>query len=311
MSLPAEAIDCARQVDILPTAQRFVILKHVAANEWAGPCPSCGGDNRFAVNARKQVFNCRGCGARGGVIDLVMLALGIGFAQAVNELAGQTWTPTKMRDPTLTVLAAPMPKKLTDSTRRRAGCGAEESRWLALLRKGTSGRLAATEDPCRPRWASSGPTMRYPPALIAAFATHPGEVEPGVLAEPRNVQSVQLIALKPDGSGKADVEVKKRTIGGHKGVPIVVSPPNDGLGLSIHEGVEDALSAYEATNLGCWASGGAGFLPDLADAVPGYIECITIVSHRDDAGQIGASNLARRLTERGIEVFLKEDDSDG
>jgi phage/plasmid primase-like uncharacterized protein len=88
MSVPAESIDRARQVGILPTAQRFVILKHVAANEWAGPCPSCGGDDRFAVNTRKQVFNCRGCGASGGVIDLVMLALGVGFADAVAGLAG-------------------------------------------------------------------------------------------------------------------------------------------------------------------------------------------------------------------------------
>jgi hypothetical protein len=120
-----------------------------------------------------------------------------------------------------------------------------------------------------------------------------------------------LIALKPDGSGKADIDVEKRAIGAHKGLPIVVSPPNDLLGLSIHEGVEDALSAYEATNLGCWASGGAPFLPDLADAVPSYIECITIVGHCDDAGQIGARKLARRLTERGIEVFLTGGDGDG
>jgi hypothetical protein len=144
--------------------------------------------------------------------------------------------------------------------------------------------------------------------LICAFAPHPGETEPGVLAEPVNVQTVQLTALKPDGSGKAEADVKggivKRVIGRHKGLPIVVSPPNDGLGLSIHEGVEDALSAYEATNLGCWASGGATFLPDLADAVPSHIEVLTIVGHQDRAGQIGAYELARRLTERGIEVLV-------
>jgi hypothetical protein len=131
------------------------------------------------------------------------------------------------------------------------------------------------------------------------------------LGEPRDVQSVQLIALAADGSGKANVEIKKRTIGAHKGLPIVVSPPNDLLGLSIHEGVEDALSAYDATNLGCWASGGANFMPDLANAVPRYIECVTIVGHQDEAGQIGARELARRLAERRIEVFLKADGNNG
>jgi hypothetical protein len=24
-----------------------------------GPCPMCGGTDRFAINTRKQVFNCR------------------------------------------------------------------------------------------------------------------------------------------------------------------------------------------------------------------------------------------------------------
>jgi predicted P-loop ATPase len=102
MSVPAEAIERARSADILTVAQRFVILKRIATNEWAGPCPSpsCGGRDRFAVNTRKQVFNCRGCSAKGGAIDLVKLALGIGFAKAVEELTGR-WTspPPKARAP--------------------------------------------------------------------------------------------------------------------------------------------------------------------------------------------------------------------
>ena len=63
--------------------------------------------------------------------------------------------------------------------------------------------------------------------------------------------------------------------------------PNDLLGISIHEGVEDALSAHETTGLGGWASGGAAFLPNLADAVPTYVETITVVAHRDEAGGMG------------------------
>jgi hypothetical protein len=89
----------------------------------------------------------------------------------------------------------------------------------------------------------------------------PEEAEPGILRAPFYVDAVQLIALTPDGSGKASVEIQKRTIGAHKGVPIVVAPANDLLGISIHEGVEDPLSAHEATGLGAWASGGASFLP--------------------------------------------------
>ena len=89
-------------------------------------------------------------------------------------------------------------------------------------------------------------------------------------------------------------------------MPIVVAPANDLLAISIHEGIEDALSAHEATGLGAWASGGAPFLPHLADAVPSYIETVTVVAHSDEAGRIGARELARRLVARGFKVLLHE-----
>jgi phage/plasmid primase-like uncharacterized protein len=53
-------IDEARSADILGAAKSFgANLKKIAANEWAGPCPMCGGKDRFSVNTRKGVFNCR------------------------------------------------------------------------------------------------------------------------------------------------------------------------------------------------------------------------------------------------------------
>jgi hypothetical protein len=310
--IPDEAIDRARQSDIVEVARRYVAnLKRVAANEWVGPCPVCGGKDRFAVNTRKQVFNCRGCGAKGGVIKLVMHGGGLTFPEAITTLSGKAAYPA---GPTRIVDSSPARDSDDDVCRQH-----EKARWLWAQRKPLAGSVGETYlrktrgygGPLPPTLAFLRAYTDHPPALIAAFALHPGEIEPGVLDEPRDVQAVQLIALSADGSGKANVEVQKRTIGTHKGLPIVVSPPNDLLGLSIHEGVEDALSAYEATNLGCWASGGASFLPGLADAVPSYIEAVTIVGHQDRAGQIGARELARRLAQKGVEVFLKGDDGDG
>jgi len=46
--------------------------------ERAGPCPNCGGDDRFSINTSKQVFNCRKCGGRGDVIALVQFLDGAG-----------------------------------------------------------------------------------------------------------------------------------------------------------------------------------------------------------------------------------------
>ena len=308
MSLPAEAIYRARRVDIREVAERYVKLKRGSAGEYVGPCAVCGGKDRFSVNTRKQVWNCRGCGKGGDVISLAQHLGGVTFGEAVVSLAGRGLVPPKN----------PLRKLNFGDDGKDASRQHEKARWLWAQRRPLAGSIA--EPYLRKARGYGGPLPAtlgfltafkdHPPSLIAAFGL-PDEPEPGILAEPRDVRSVQLIALAADGSGKANVEITKRTIGAHKGLPIVVSPPNDLLGLSIHEGVEDALSAYEATNLGCWASGGAPFLPELADAVPSYIEVVTILSHPDTAGRIGACELARRLVEKGVEVFLKEEGGDG
>jgi hypothetical protein len=69
-------------------ARRGIRLKRVGA-ELVGPCPKCGGDDRFAINVAKQVFNCRGCGARGDVINLVEHLENVDFIAACTELTGK------------------------------------------------------------------------------------------------------------------------------------------------------------------------------------------------------------------------------
>lgn len=141
------------------------------------------------------------------------------------------------------------------------------------------------------------------PGMIAAFALT-GEVEPGVLAPPCNVGAVHLTLLKPDGSGKANVPNNKLMVGSPGALPITLAPPNDLLGLCITEGIEDGLTAFEATRVGVWVAGSAGQMPTLADVVPNYVEAVTIYSHADKAGQDGARRLADRLVERGIDVCI-------
>jgi hypothetical protein len=52
-----------------------------------GPCPVCGGTDRFSINLKKQVFNCRGS-TGGDVIALVQHLDGVSFLDAVARLAG-------------------------------------------------------------------------------------------------------------------------------------------------------------------------------------------------------------------------------
>lgn len=70
--------------------------------EYQGPCPTCGGKDRFSINTKKQVFNCRG--AKGGdVIEMVMHVNGSDFVQAcefINEEPPPRRGPTaRPRDP--------------------------------------------------------------------------------------------------------------------------------------------------------------------------------------------------------------------
>lgn len=56
----------------------------------AGPCPACGGTDRFAIHTKKNTFNCRGCGiSGGGVIDLVMATENVTFIMACEIITGR------------------------------------------------------------------------------------------------------------------------------------------------------------------------------------------------------------------------------
>jgi DNA primase len=87
--LATPSIEAARraQIDVVCN-QLHIKLKKIGANEYAGPCPQCGGTDRFSINTAKQVFNCRHCKKGGDVIELVMFADGIDFRSAVEKITG-------------------------------------------------------------------------------------------------------------------------------------------------------------------------------------------------------------------------------
>ena len=83
----------AQMVEI---ARHFLIERVIAERgiklrgkiERVGPCPVCAaGRDRFAVNVRKQLWNCRICGEGGSdAISLVRFLDGCDFASAVGDL---------------------------------------------------------------------------------------------------------------------------------------------------------------------------------------------------------------------------------
>ena len=57
--------------------------------ELTGPCPECGGRDRFSINSQKGVFNCRKCLATGDVIELVRWLRKITLPEALTWLCGE------------------------------------------------------------------------------------------------------------------------------------------------------------------------------------------------------------------------------
>jgi putative DNA primase/helicase len=273
-----------------------------------GPCPRCGGRDRFSINTVKGVFNCRGCGVGGDIIALVQHLDGCDFQTAVRKLAGEH-PPTPAAMPTSqTTLAASRETEVDHYEREQH----RKAAWLWSRRRPVRATIAETYlrrargiTCALPLTLGFLPAYKqHAPALIAAFAI-PAEPEPGILAAPSNIGAVHLIALKPDGSGKADIEKPKTTVGRPGGLPIVAAPPNDLLTIAITEGIEDALSLHQALGVGGWAAGSASFMPKLAQHVSDYIETVVIELH-PDGGRCQGLELKSRLRARNIEVFVRE-----
>jgi hypothetical protein len=159
------------------------------------------------------------------------------------------------------------------------------------------------DGPIPPTLGYLPPNSKYPPAMIAAFGFCE-EIEPGAIDPPAIVAGVHITRLTPDG-GKAPIDSAKIMLGAMSGLPIVLAPVNDGLGLAITEGIEDGLSVFEETGLGVWAAGSAGNMPKIAAALPPYVECATIFAHRDKTGMGFAKEAARLIAVMGVEVHIK------
>ncbi len=79
----------ARAMDIFKVADDLRIdrLSKEHRGEKTGPCPVCGGTDRFSLNSPKGLFNCRTCGG-GDVIRLVEIVRRVDFRAALDWLCG-------------------------------------------------------------------------------------------------------------------------------------------------------------------------------------------------------------------------------
>ena len=68
------------------TSLRKVASTH--GGEYAGPCPFCGGEDRFRVWPEQGKYWCRQCGVHGDAIDYLRQKHGMSFREAVRAVGG-------------------------------------------------------------------------------------------------------------------------------------------------------------------------------------------------------------------------------
>jgi hypothetical protein len=253
------------------------------------PCPVCGPQRRSTVNQRRKTlrlwcsdpafisFHCARCGEQGWASSDAARSVG----PPVDTLAIAAEVQRREQDEARERLKVAMSlwRRRVPITGTVAEIYLRQARCYGGRLPATLGFLPASGD--------------YAPAMIGAFGmareTLPGEI----VIDDAAIRGVHLTSLKPDGSGKAGGDRDKIMIGKSIGFPIVVAPINDGLGLAISEGVEDALSLHEATGLGSWAAGSASRLPALAERIPSYVETVSIAADDDEAGLKYADQLGQ------------------
>jgi len=79
--------DLLNRVDVVDVVGRYVKLKKAGAN-YVGLCPFHGEKTpSFSVSPTKQFYHCFGCGAHGSAIGFLMAYAGMGYVDAVKDLA--------------------------------------------------------------------------------------------------------------------------------------------------------------------------------------------------------------------------------
>lgn len=299
--IEAPAIAEARAMPIAEAARLYVPdLKRCGA-ELVGPCPVCGGRDRFAVHLRRNIWNCRGCERGGDPIDLVRHVEGVGFNEAVaalnggsagsdrpialSECRGGAKTPPDDGERSARALA------IWNEAAHPAGTSVE--RYLA--RRGVDLPIEA-----------AGNAIRFHPACPFA-----GTRVPAMVALVRDIRSdeprgLHRTALSADGH-KVQVDSKDRLALGPIASGAVKLTPDVAvtLALGIGEGIETVLSLRLTPEFGrspvwaCLSAGGVKDFPVLAG-----VESLWIAVDNDPAGIRAAEACAARWQDAGREVFL-------
>lgn len=325
----AEWRDRAESVGLLVAAQQFGAKLKRKGAEWVGPCPACGGKDRFAVNVGKAKWNCRGTGGGSSTVSMVMhiSVTPLSFMQAIEALTGE---PCPVGGPARPIseaekaernrkrLQAEAAQRARDAEQQRYEDNTRETAgaiWDASIDlKGTTGATyLCKRGLILEEWPS---VLRFHPAL-----PYPGKSKryPVLVCRVDDISGaltgIWRTFLREDGR-KADVETARLGLGPVAGGAVRIG----GLAgkIAVAEGIESALGYWLLTSQKqpTWAalstSGLVGFEAPLG--VDHVVICpdgdSPIRKHGNDftpsvpAGRKAALALRIRLLAEGLSVTL-------
>jgi len=297
-------------------------MKKDGMHSVAGPCPVCGGKDRFWINFAKNKYGCRGCQPKNGhQIGLVMHVRGIGFKDACHFIIGKT--------------VSKMSPQEREKCRKQSEAAARKRE--QELEHDKSRRLETAKG----IWASSGPlgeiAFRYlrsrgidPSVADDQLRFHPGLKHPdggtfpAVVARVSNADGegvgIWRIFLKPDGSGKAPVGKTRLGLGNVAGGACRIGGVWPTIGLA--EGLETSLAVRELVGGGwpVWACLSTSGLKSIV--LPPEVECVHVYADADppkspkngrtqwmpSPGLTAAQELKVRLEREGRKVTIQQPD---
>jgi phage/plasmid primase-like uncharacterized protein len=309
------SIERARRTDILDLATRRLGAKltKIAPTEWAGPCPHCGGRDRFALNTAKQLFNCRSCATGGDPIALAGLVLDLDFFGAVGFIAGELSASKSDGGQ-----AAREPR--ANDGRAAAAQGRTASDWWRTIRRESRALIGTPAETYLERRSLPRPhpvSLRFHPRLKSLDhdkkPRSPSPALVGLIARfdpKRGVEAIGVTATFVTADGrKAFPEDPRRFHGSRVGGGVWLFPKilaHDELAdeeVAVGEGVESTMSALRMWGLRCGiAALCASGIERLV--LPPAIRRVRIASDNDlnEAGQDAAVEAAGRWRHEGRQV---------
>jgi len=275
-----------------------------------GPCPGCGGTDRYQFNLRSEsgAFSCRAHENGGGDgFDLIQHALDCDFITAAKHVQEALGLANGAGEylPSHKPIPAPVAPVIDWAEKRERA----RSIWR-------SGNPITASDPAGMYLQSRGlPIPRHADTLRfhdRLFYYHDGKqmgAWPALIAR----------CVSPEGKGVAlhrvylDHDGKKLSLGDGmavkkiykagdlSGMAVRLSAPRDDR-LAVSEGIENALAFETLTGIAAWSGVSACGLKSIA--IPDGIKRVFIAADADEPGERAAQALAKRLVDGGLSVWI-------